>query len=356
MPLVAHSNLPAFDRLREEGQVVLGFEDSRHQDIREIHVGLLNMMPDTALQATERQFLRLVGACNRIVQLCVHPFTVAPENRSEETQRYLRTYYEDFADLQRQGLDALIITGANPAQADMTREDFWEPMLEVVEWARGNVCSIVCSCFATHAMLQHFHGVERRRMPRKRWGVYSHRVVDPTHPLVRHVNSRFDAPRSHFYEVTSEEVRAAGARVLAESKEAGLQLATSADGLRFVYFQGHPEYDVDSLLKEYKREVVRFVRGERGHFPRYPEHYLPTPAIKILDDHAKHVLEAVAAGREASPVPEAAVRPYLDNTWTDTGKALFNYWLGLVYRLTDLDRKRPFRPGVHPEDPLGLGS
>lgn len=354
MPLVAHSSLPAFQRLRDEGQVVISTEDSIHQDIRELHIGMLNMMPDLALQATERQFLRLIGACNRIVQICVHPFTVAPENRGEETKSYIRDHYEDFAELQREGLDALIITGANPQQSDITQEDFWEPMLEVVNWARGNVCSILCSCLASHAMLKHFDGVERRRQPRKRWGVYSHKVVDPTHPLVRHINSRFDAPRSHVYEVTSDEVRAAGVRVLAESEEAGMQLAVSSDGLKFVYFQGHPEYDVDSLLKEYKREVLRYVAGDRAHYPRYPDHYLPTPAIKILDDHAKLVIEAVAAGREAPPVPEDEVLPYLDNTWTDTGKALFNYWLGLVYRLTDLDRKKPFAPGVDPEDPLGL--
>ena len=214
------------------------------------------------------------------------------------------------------------------------------------------------------ARQEHYHQVERRRQPRKRWGVYSHRVVEPTHPLVQHVNTRFDAPRSHVYEVTCDQAEAVGVRVLAQSEEAGLHLAVSSDGLRFVYFQGHPEYDVHSLLKEYKREVERYVAGERDEFPPYPENYFPPAAQAILDEHRQAVLAAVSAdGRvpAASPrgergewpaVPETEVHPYLENTWTDTGKALFNNWLGLVYLLTDEDRTHPFGPRIDPQDPL----
>ena len=93
MPLVAHSNLPTFERLRQDGQEVLDIPRARQQDIRELHIGLLNMMPDAALQATERQFIRLVGACNRIAQFYVHPFAVDAKARSAEAQAYLQTYY-----------------------------------------------------------------------------------------------------------------------------------------------------------------------------------------------------------------------------------------------------------------------
>jgi len=57
MPLVAHNKLPTFQRLRDRGQDVLSVERARHQDIRELHIGLLNMMPDAALAATEYQFM-----------------------------------------------------------------------------------------------------------------------------------------------------------------------------------------------------------------------------------------------------------------------------------------------------------
>ena len=154
MPLVAHSDLPSFARLRAEGQEVLTLERAGRQDIRELHVGLLNMMPDAALQATERQFMRLVGSCNRIAQIHVHPFAVDAEVRGLKARDYIRRYYESFDDVRAAGLDALVISGANPALPEMEDEPFWEPLVEVMEWAAGNVCSVVCSCLATHAYLQ----------------------------------------------------------------------------------------------------------------------------------------------------------------------------------------------------------
>ena len=156
MPLVAHSDLPSFARLRAEGQEVLTLERARRQDIRELHVGLLNMMPDAALEATERQFMRLVGSCNRIAQIHVHPFAVDAEVRGLKARDYIRRHYEAFEDVRASGLDALVISGANPALPEMEDEPFWEPLVEVMEWAAGHVCSVVCSCLATHAYLSTF--------------------------------------------------------------------------------------------------------------------------------------------------------------------------------------------------------
>ena len=113
MPLVAHIDLPTFQRLREEGEEILAPDRASHQDIREMHIGLLNMMPDAALEATERQFFRLVGACNQIVQFHVHPFTIAGLKRSPEAQAHIDKYYESFEKIKMDGLDALIISGAN---------------------------------------------------------------------------------------------------------------------------------------------------------------------------------------------------------------------------------------------------
>ena len=125
MPLVAHSDLPSFERLRSDGQEVLPLDRARRQDIRELHVGLLNMMPDAALEATERQFMRLVGSCNRIAQIHVHPFAVDAGARGPKARGYIDRYYESFDDVRAAGLDALIISGANPALPEMEDEPFW---------------------------------------------------------------------------------------------------------------------------------------------------------------------------------------------------------------------------------------
>jgi len=357
MPIVAHSALPSFAELRAQGEQILGLDEALHQDIRELHIGLLNLMPDRALRATERQFMRLVGSANQIVQLYVHPFTVPGLARSPETQAYLDAHYERFEDLQRDGLDGLIVTGANVAGPSLADEPFFAPLADVMAWAREHVTSTLCSCLATHALLERFHGVRRRRLATKRWGVYPHRALEPTHPLLRGTNTRFDVPHSRWHEVTSAQVRDAGLRVLVESLEGDLHLATSADGIRTVYLQGHPEYDAVSLLKEYRRELARHLAGELDALPPTPEHYLSPEAARRVHDHVEEALRAREAGvapADLPPFPEAELAAMVDTTWTDTGRALFNNWLGLVYRLTDVTRGVPFMPGVDPTDPLGL--
>jgi homoserine O-succinyltransferase len=354
MPIVAHSALPTFDALRERGQEVLTLDRAIHQDIRELHIGLLNMMPDAALRVTERQFMRLIGNCNQIAQFFVYPFSVPGLGRSDEARAYIQQYYTTFDALRRDGLDALIITGANVTNPSLVDEPLWEPLKDVMSWAAESVTSVLCSCLATHALLKHFHGVDRVRLPRKRWGVYSHRIDNPDHPLLRDINTRFDVPHSRFNAITAEHFRETGLTVLAESPEGGVHLAVSADQFRVIYFQGHPEYDTNSLLKEYLREVKRYLAGELDEPPPYPEHYFSPEVAEIADRYIAEASSAVAAGREPSPFPEEEVLPYLDNTWGDTGKAFFNNWLGLVYRLTHVDRHELFMAGVDPQNPLNL--
>ncbi|MEM9208955.1 MAG: homoserine O-succinyltransferase, partial [Pseudomonadota bacterium] len=154
MPLVAHSNLPTFAHLEKQGHELLSIDRAVSQDIRELHIGFLNMMPDAALQATERQFIRLVGGCNRIAQFFVYPFSLPELNRSAEANDYISRYYSSFSELREQGLDALVITGANVANPSLDQEAFWEPLIDVVEWAEDHVASILCSCLATHALLK----------------------------------------------------------------------------------------------------------------------------------------------------------------------------------------------------------
>jgi homoserine O-succinyltransferase/O-acetyltransferase len=354
MPLVQHSDLPTFTRLREHGHEVLSLDRAVHQDIRELHIGFLNMMPDAALQATERQFIRLVGACNRIAQFFVYPFSLPGLPREAETLEYIDRYYSRFDDLREQGLDALIITGANVASPALDQEPFWTPLMEVVDWARGHVASSLCSCLATHAMLKRFYGIERRPLPEKRWGVYSHRLSAPGHPLLREINTRFDVPHSRYNDISRAQLEAAGLSVLAESADGGVHMAVSPDQFRLIFFQGHPEYDTASLLKEYKREVFRYLNGELPVPPPHPQHYFTEAAAHAAE---RYVREAERALRDDRPLPdflEAEVEPELDNTWGDTAKAIINNWLGLVYQVTNLDRRKQYMDGVDPANPLGL--
>lgn len=354
MPLVAHTKLPAFEDLKKEGETVIPGELAIHQDIRELHIGLLNLMPDAALSATERQFLRLINDSNQIAQFYVHLFTLPELERSPEGRAHVQAYYESFEQIKSSGLDALIVTGANVTQPDLSKEAFWNPLVEVVEWAYENVTSTLFSCLTTHAVLQFRFGQKRRRLPAKRWGVFPHRLIERQHPLVVGVNTRFDVPHSRFNEIGRDQFEAAGLHVLVESELSGVHLAVSKDGFRLVFFQGHPEYDTISLLKEYKREVMLFASGDRADYPPFPENYFSPLAEAILEEYAELVRAAKHRGEAPPRFPEELIAPGLDNTWHDTAEAILNNWVGKVYQITNQDRAKPFMEGVNPEDPLAL--
>jgi len=333
---------------------VLASNEALSQDIRELHIGLLNMMPDAALEATERQFFRLVGESNQIAQFYMHPFSIPNLPRSAQGQQHIDTYYESFEQIKNQGLDALIITGANVTGPELSREPFWEPLINVIDWAYDNVTSTLCSCLATHAVLEFRYAQQRRPLGYKRWGVYSHSVTHREHPLVAGVNTRFDVPHSRFNQIDREQFTAAGLHVLAESETAGVHLAVSEDQFRLIFFQGHPEYDSISLLKEYKREVLRFINGELEAYPPFPDNYFCLQSQAILDEHRGRILSAGKSGRPCPPFPEALVSEYIHNTWHDSAEAIINNWIGQVYQLTHLDRRKPFKDSVAADNPLGL--
>lgn len=354
MPLVAHNALPAFDRLRKEGQTVLSRDKAGNQDIRELHIGLLNMMPDKALAATERQFFRLVGESNPIAQFYMHPFTLDSLPRGKEAKAHIERYYESFEQIKENGLDALIITGANVVGPELATQPFWDPLIKVIDWATANVTSTLCSCLATHAVLEFRYRQKRVPHQPKRWGVFRHYITDKRHPLVADVNTEFDVPHSRWNDISRDQCEQAGLHVLAVSDEVGVHLATSPDGLRFIFFQGHPEYDTISLLKEYKREVGLFSTGRLKAYPPFPKKYFGRQEQAVLDEYRSRLAAALADDEPAPAFPEHLLTARLPNAWHDTAEAIVGNWMGLVYQVTNTDRKRPFMDGVDLDDPLGL--
>ena len=128
MPLVANTDLPSFQRLQSEGSLVIARDTAETREVRELHIGLLNMMPDKALEATERQFFRLVGESNQIARFYVHPFTLKELQRNAEGRKHVEKYYKSFEQVQSDGLDALIITGANVVDPALGQAGVLEPV------------------------------------------------------------------------------------------------------------------------------------------------------------------------------------------------------------------------------------
>lgn len=350
MPLIAHSNLPSFERLQQEGEIILSKDRANSQVIRELHIGLLNMMPDAALEATERQFFRLIGRSNQIVQFYLHPFTLSSIERGEKAQAHIEQHYLDFDKVKTQGLDALIITGAQIEEVDLKKAPFYQQLKEVLEWSYDHVTSTLCSCLATHAVLEFRYQQKRQPIGRKCWGVFPHQVLDRNHPLVSGVNTQFNVPHSRYNEISKAQFKNADVKILVSSK-IGAHLCVSEDLLRIVFFQGHPEYDTISLLKEYKREVIAYLTKMRVDYPPFPEHYLCEQSKAILDEFKVKLLSNEFT---INDFPEALINQTLGNTWHDASRQIINNWIGCVYQVTHEEVGRPFMGGVNPSDPLKL--
>ncbi|MGI9257717.1 MAG: homoserine O-succinyltransferase MetA [Gammaproteobacteria bacterium] len=348
MPLIAHNQLPSFERLSQQG---IRISDRPERDLDDLHVGFLNMMPDAALAATEQQFLRLVGVSDLAANVYVYPFSIDELKRGGQATTRIREHYFNFQDLAESGLQAMIFTGANVIDPDIQKEPIWEPLIEIADWAYSNVASTLCSCLASHALVKHSHDIDRQRFPSKHWGVFRHRVLDTSHPLMKDVPVEFNAPHSRWNDVSRSRLEEAGFTVLAAGDEAGVHLAVSEDQFRVIFTQGHPEYDANSLLKEYKREVHRFFDGELDSPPPYPVSYLSSEATEIA---ANFVGEFLENGDSVRDFPEDEMSRFAFNSWSDAGSAIIRNWLRLVQRTASPDRRQQFAAGVDPSNPLDL--
>lgn len=349
MPIVKSSNLPTFDRLIREGRPVLPTDRAITQDIRELHIGFLNMMPDAAMESTERQWFRLIGESNRVAQIYIHPFNLPVVPRGDDAQAHIDQHYSTFEQLKEDGLDALIITGANEeTNPHVSKIENWAPLKEVIEWAYSNVSSTIFSCFAAHALMTHEYNEEPHWRDEKRLGIYSHNVTNREHSLVRGMNTKFDAPHSRFSEITAAQFEQVGMNVLAKGIDDLAYMAVSKDGFRQICLQGHPEYDTFSLLKEFKRDVGWFQDGTVKEYPTMPINYFSPEAEVLLENHKQAILN-----NEPSTFPEEELSQVLDNTWVDSARSFIAGWIGHVYQVTNVDRKKQFMDGIDLNNPLG---
>ena len=325
MPLLRLQDLPSLSRIAGHGARVV---EQAPQHAARLDIGLLNMMPDRALAATERQFLQLLGSHEE--RYCaVHLFAIEGVPRGGEGREHLQLYYRDCTEISDTGLDALIVTGANVTRPDLTHEPFWGSLADVLKQADDCQLPVVCSCLATHASALIFHGVTRRHLPHKRWGIFEHVVCEPNHPLMANLPKHFEMPHSRFNDVPEENLRECGMRVLVTGPEAGVQMAVEPDGCR-ISFQGHPEYEAVSLLKEYKREVLRYLSKEREDYPPLPDNTFNDRAADRAEAFRERALPRSGNTGLIEEFPEAALACEMRHSWKEISRKLFRNWLDSI--------------------------
>src|SRR5579859_6408046 len=140
-------------------------------------VGLVNNMPDAALESTEAQFSGLLraAASDRAVQLRLTSFPELP--RGTEARARIARHYWPIEKLLDERPDALIVTGTEPIAARLREEPYWPRLAALLEWAEAHTVASIWSCLAAHAAVDHFDGIARRRLQEKRCGVYSHSLL-----------------------------------------------------------------------------------------------------------------------------------------------------------------------------------
>lgn len=303
MPIRIPDALPATETLESENIFVMTEFRALHQDIRPLRVLILNLMPTKI--ATETQIMRKLS--NTPLQCEVELLRTSSHEAKNVSAQHLDTFYRTFDEVRDSNFDGLIITGAPVEQLDFADVDYWDELVEIMDWSTTNVHSTFHICWGAQAGLYHHYGVDKHELPAKLSGVYEHRVIKPSSPLVRGFDDRFYAVHSRYTGVDEDAVAAnPDLEIIATSDVAGLYIVKSVDSRRFFVF-GHPEYDSDTLRLEYERDV------KRGIDPDVPVNYFPN------DDPSREPL----------------------NTWNSQAQLLYTNWLNYyVYQTTPYDIER----------------
>ena len=303
-----------------------GFAD---RSWRTISVGLVNNMPDAAVAATQRQFVRLLEDASGEFDVRLSLFALDTLPRADEARRAMADDYAPAGALDGARLDALVVTGAEPGAADLRDEPYWEELGFVLDWAAENTISALLSCLAAHAEALRSDGIVRRPLANKRAGVFSVDVV-ADHELVRGLAPRYRAPHSRWNDLDEAKLVEKGYRVLARSPECGVDLFVRKARSLLVFLQGHPEYEADTLAREHRRDLLRFLRGEAAAAPNPPANYYPPEAAAAVAEFARRAMAAPEAALAAG-FPVSAL-PLDDQPWRHAGVQLVHNWLGLVAR------------------------
>lgn len=303
MPIRIPDQLPARATLESENIFVMTEYRAMHQDIRPLKLVLLNLMPTKVV--TETQIMRKLS--NTPLQIEIDLMQTASYTSKNVSAQHLDAFYTTFDEIKDERFDGMIITGAPVELLDFERVDYWDELTQIMAWSATNVHSTLHICWGAQAGIYYHYGIPKYELPEKLTGVFDHEVVKPSSPLVRGFNDFFLAPHSRFTEVHAADIEAhPELELIAVSDEAGVYIAKSTDSRNFFVF-GHPEYDADTLKREYDRDVAK------GLDIPVPRHYFPD------DDPARE--------------PRA--------TWRAHAQLLYTNWLNYyVYQTTpyDLDR------------------
>lgn len=290
-----------------------------------IVIGLVNNMPDAEFWTTEGQFRRLLyAAMPPGAALEVRRFTIPGVPRSAEGRAQIEERYEDIDALWNSHLDGLIVTGLEPRAPSLTDEPYWPALAELVDWAAEHTHSAIWSCLAAHAAVLHLDGIERQPFSEKLLGVFECEKETGLKTLTA-MPQRWAFPHSRYNGLATEALASRGYRILSSSRNTGADIFEKQWHSRFLFLQGHPEYDAGALLREYRRDVRRFLGGKRESYPNTPSGYF---GIREEEDFADFRQRALQNRNPDlfSRFPEIS-EASLACRWHEPATQFYNDWL-----------------------------
>jgi len=306
-----------------------------------LRVGLVNNMPEAAFEETHDSFARLLAAGAGGVEIELRCYRIPTLSSGPAIFDTGRSVYGDVEDLYQDPPDALVVTGTEPVMPELTDERYWAALARLLHWAEATVPSTWLSCLAAHGALRALDQADRVRLSVKRSGVFP-QSVDQSHPLGRGLGVMAAFPHSRWNEVPGRCVQSLGYDIVVGTAAGEWTVAArERSGRMLVLAQGHPEYAPTMLLREYRRDMRRFIEGTVPAPPQIPTGY--------VDGAGKKLLRAWSASAERQPLDEwshafpiGAVADHVVASWEDTAAWLFANWLEDARSRA---RSRPFTVG-----------
>jgi homoserine O-succinyltransferase len=354
MPVYLDSNHSGYDQ-QETGNWLLGKPEKFHErSSRCLKIGLINNMSDGALIATEQQFLSLLDSASTDIRIHLSLYTLPGVPRKEQARCHIKDFYSSIDNLWNRNLDGLVVTGREPLMPNLKDEPYWNSFTKVLEWAEDNTYSTVWSCLAAHAAVLHMDGICRIKSENKHCGIFEcERVSD--HVLTIDTPSHIRLPHSRWNGISEDALTSGGYDVLTRSIDAGVDTFIKQNKSLFLFFQGHPEYESNTLLLEYRRDVGRYLRAERETYPSMPRSYFNEGTVKALT--AIHDKALTHRGAESLAELSAALEMIaIENTWHSTAICIYRNWLEYICeqkRLNDCVKDSKVSGSIPIGDPTG---